>query len=277
MAAALAVVAGCAAPARADTFVAGYTTAGCPKSVPVWRIGYRLYWRDTLGTVTSKRPLRRVVERARRFVWDVAGATSCGVRVKIEIWDAGAALWPYSKDLRREPDDSLPVQWSNRYDALFYRFPRGPGVLEASGLNDRGDPRLRVAKFPVDPLGSSFPGEMRDGSDPWELLLMHEWLHMVVNFYTPRWGWPKGDVHGACAHGYRRTRCGVDGRYFYDMLNRNVRESGVRVGMRPDEWAYYGTPRRPRHDVMDMWRRVASEIRTPSRPRTEATGVAPTA
>jgi hypothetical protein len=48
----------------------------------------------------------------------------------------------------------------------------------------------------------------------------------------------------------------ISERYFADMMTGRVIENGRPKGLRPSEWAYYGTPARPRHQDPGLYVRV---------------------
>ena len=69
---------------------------------------------------------------------------------------------------------------------------------------------------------------------PWRNLLMHEWLHAVVHFYS-HVRWPTNDVHGGAEQGYHSATEGdmVNSAYFSDLMTGRVREQGALLGSSP--------------------------------------------
>lgn len=218
---------------NAETRIATYTTPGC-SGAPIWRIGYRMYFTGG-GPALSRGNLPRAKEAANEFTRLVGSFSQCGVRAQVDVYDMGSASW--SGDYPADADD---FRRRNKYDAGFYRHPLdNPNATHAST-------NYTDAEFGVDhaqDLDTSSPY-----GDPWQILLMHEWLHMVVNFYD-QVQWPTNDVHGAAEHGYtpRDAYDYPDTRYFADMMSGRVRENGKLLGIKPGQWAYYGTPTRPLH------------------------------
>jgi hypothetical protein len=238
--------------AHAAEPVARPITPGC-KGAPVWRIGYRLYWVDTRGREASRAAYPTVLEHAREFTERVGTASRCAVRVRLDIYDMGRTRWPATRDWKRYPPDTEAFQKRHGYDAVFTRFPE-MGDEGYSGVAHGGRPLDFRAKFPGsrNPLTNWGVVEPRPGT------LWHEWMHLVVGFYDePRLGWPKGDVHGGCGHGYADAcQVGFSEAYFADMMTGRVVENGKRKGLLPREWAYYGTPTRPRHQNPGLYVRV---------------------
>lgn len=226
--------------ATASTPLASYVTPSCGAGV-TWRIGYRLYWQDTSGTTLPRDVLPEVLTNAREFTEKVGVLSSCGVRIQIDVYDQGAEKWPTSPRTRDVfPAGTNAFRTSRNYDAIFARHPAVAGLADdIGGYAFYRNWRVRFAM----PAQSDPNGVV--ASDPWELFLMHEWLHLVVRYYTtPRLRWPYADVHGACLHGHTE-RCNVNEPYFGDMLNGRVNEAGQLRGLQPDEWARYGTPTQP--------------------------------
>ena len=230
----LAVVA-FAAPAQAASAaapVASYTSPDCGNvAAPVWRIGYQLYWRNNAGQTTSRAYTAQTLRAAKVFVEKVAELSRCGVRAKLDVYDAGDDLW----QVRDAPPPSHESFVRQGYDSMFYRFPAAnSGYSGLSGENERW------ALFPVDP---SMPSSYLERGLPWEMLLMHEWLHQVVAFFREfdTIVFPRDDVHGACLHGYM-DNCMVSERYFADLMSGNVSDRGKLTGIKPEQWDDYGKP-----------------------------------
>jgi hypothetical protein len=232
------------ADAWAGTEVASYTSPACPTAVPVWHIGYRLFWTSSAGQTTSQSVQPEVLERAERFVDDVSQDSACGVRATVDVFDEGAAQWPASQESASLPADDLQFLGSGPYDWVFYRFPANGEAYCAN--TDGGTPSIGgppgASRFPVNPQGSLACGE-DDSTEPSPVLMEHEWLHAVVGFYNPRLGWPTPDVHGACSHGYECSE--INEAYFADLMQGRVLENGAPKGIQPDEWSLQGTPADP--------------------------------
>ena len=152
----------------ADTVV--YETPGCA-GAPTWSIRYHLYWSSITGKTLDPSQRQQALDSAEDFADLVGELGQCAVRVRVEVVDEAAAYSDAARTL------------TPGYDADFYRYPR-EGDEGYSGLTQG-----RMATFPV-PSGSHW--------EPNGLLLLHEWLHMVVNFYIAPKGWTHEDVHGAC-------------------------------------------------------------------------------
>ncbi len=90
---AIAVALAFASPARAGTLAASFHTPGCA-GAPVWRIGYRLYWIDDHGRTASRAGYDALLDHARVFAAMVGDASGCAVRVRIDVYDEGSAVWP---------------------------------------------------------------------------------------------------------------------------------------------------------------------------------------
>jgi hypothetical protein len=246
---ALVIAVAVAPAARADTRVASFHTPGCAGAT-IWRIGYRLYWTDDHGHVASRAGYDAILDHARVFAAKVGPASSCAVRVRIDVYDEGAAVWPESSSLTAYPPDTDAFQRLHGYDAVFARFPQ-VGDEGYSGVAHSVLPLNFRAKFP----GSAEPLTPWGAVEPESGTLWHEWLHLVVGFYAhPRQGWPAADVHGACAHGYACT--GIDERYFADLMTGRVMEGTTARGILPDEWAYSGTPMHAHHQNPGLFVRV---------------------
>ena len=211
-------------PANAADVPGVYETPRCA-GAPTWSIRYHLYWSSSTGKTLDRSQRQLALDSAKSFVEQVGELSQCAVRVRLEVVDEAG---PYSEAVR---------QLTPGYDADFYRYPKQGD----EGFS--GQTQGRTAVFPV-PSGWDW--------EPNALLLMHEWLHMVVNFYIPPVGWPREDVHGACDRAdYLAQRpgwsCMVLPEWFADLMTGKVVEDGVAKGLPPDQWAYQGTPEHPRH------------------------------
>ena len=208
--------------AAADTVV--YETPGCA-GAPTWSIRYHLYWSSVTGKTLDHSQRQQALDSAEDFAEQVGELGQCAVRVRLEVVDEAVTYSDAARTL------------TPGFDADFYRYPE-EGDEGYSGLTQG-----RTATFPV-PVGSHW--------EPNGLLLLHEWLHMVVNFYIPPNGWPHEDVHGACYRpDYRAMRpgwsCMILPEWFGDLMTGKVVEDGVAKGLPAAQWAYQGTPEQPRH------------------------------
>lgn len=225
---------------KADV-VGSYDTQGCPVNAPIWRIHYDLYWSNAAGVRLDQAQMQSVLDAMGNFAQDVGLLTECSVRVHVDIESHSD---PYTYALEPVDGGGYMPPTPDGYDAEFTRVP-ATDPLPYSGLAS-----LSSALFPV------VPGSAETGS-PWELLLMHEWLHTVVNFYTAPMGWPNQDVHGACYRsdypdggtydGLPIAGCMVDPHWFHDLMTGEVSENGQLKGLPRDQWAYQGTPTHPHH------------------------------
>lgn len=206
-----------------------YETPGCA-GAPTWNIRYHLYWSSSTGKVLDPGGRQQALDSAQGFAEQVGKLSECAVRVRVEVADEAGA---YSEAVR---------QLTPGYDADFYRYPKEGD----EGFS--GQTQWRTAIFPVP--------EVSDW-EPNALLLMHEWLHMVVNFYIPPNGWPRKDVHGACDRSdYLALRpgwsCMILPEWFAGLMTGSVLEDGVSKGLPPGQWVYQGTPEHPLHIDPDL-------------------------
>lgn len=212
----------------ARVLVGTYLTPNCEQA-PIWRIAYRLFWHNSRGMTIPTSDLPSVVGNAQRFVAEVGELSDCGVRVSLDVFDEGATVFHGSYDPFVLPLDRGEFAPSH-YDFAFYRAP--DNVDDGIGITDNHN-----AYFPVHTNKTTYWG-----------LLMHEWLHGVVNFYAYiQQGWPRDDVHGGC---YRPDyiernpgfHCMVLPSWFADLMTGRVLEDGAMKGILPHEWAFFGTP-----------------------------------
>jgi len=187
----------------------------------------------------SPKLFRELTLEAQEFADTVGKFSECGIRVEIDLYDMGDES--YDGDVGGAAPDDVSFLRAGRYDSAFYVFPYD-GVAYY-GWTD----------YPVGELSSSsyFPHSMQENvgeAQAWSLFLMHEWLHEVVGFYH-HVSWPADDVHGALAHGYRSREYGefVNPDFFRDMMRGKVEENGELLGIRPDQYAYFGVPTMPEH------------------------------
>ena len=243
-----------AGDSQAATPVASFASPACPTDVATWHIAYRLYWTSSLGQTTSRSALPSALRRAAEFAADVSEDSACGVRAVVDVFDEGAAVWPASKNSEGSPADTQAFLAGGGYDWIFYRFPSNGesycAVTDPTGFPAPGTSPSQ-SRFPVDPegrLGCEAGSRFDCTCEPSDVLMEHEWLHAVVAFYNPRLGWPRPDVHGACAHGFPGSRCpgeGVNEGYFAAMMQGLVQEADGPKGIEPDEWTRQGTPAHP--------------------------------
>jgi hypothetical protein len=226
----------------------------CPTPVATWHIAYRMFWVSSLGQTTSRAALPAVLEEAQEFANDVQEDSACGVRVSLDVYDEGQAIWPASPESATVPADTDSLMAAGGYDWTFFRMPTNGENFCAVTYVDAGPAEgtaPSASRFPVDPegaLGCAGPGSGDCACEPWRTLMEHEWLHAVVSFYNPRLGWPVNDVHAACEHGYDPGPCPsamTDEHYFADMMQGRVLENGSPRGIQPDEWTLQGTPAHP--------------------------------
>jgi hypothetical protein len=221
--------------ASGSSSAAAYDTQGCPDSAPQWRILYRLHFSDNVtGRTLSTSTMAAVLDNTQKFTQAVGDLSGCAVRMHVDtVDDAG----PYHYGSGVTIADVAPTG----YDAAFDRYPAG-GEERFSGetLN-------HVSIFPVAEVSN----------EPNPMLLMHEWLHQVVTFYTTPLGWPVDDVHGGCQRpDYQALDpnwgCMVLAHYFADMMTGKVMEDGRPKGLPVDQWAYQGTPAHPLHRTPEL-------------------------
>ena len=250
--------------AAAETLVANVSSKPCAGSAAqTWRIGYRLYFRDSAGRNTDAAATPGVIEEAQGFADAVATDSACALRASVDIYDMGAEPWAGTAAALdfSPPSDNGAFRARNGYDATFIRYPK-QGVEQFSGIagTERvydADGNLTaiypVSAFPVDAAGRSYPND--PPQDPWRLLLMHEWMHQIVFFYVPaELGWPSNDVHGAVEHGYAQDgfSAGVIEPYFADMLQGRVLENGQPRGLLPEDYRREGTPAHPKRKFLAL-------------------------
>ena len=223
--------------ARAGTYLGSYITPGCEQA-PVWKIGYRFFWRNDRGMTRPTSDIPEAMESARLFADKVGQFSECGVKISFDFFDEGEAVFTggYNVASGWVQADSETFAGTH-YDYAFYR---APDVATVSGVTN-----FRDAFFPI--------SASEEGSAPWWGLQMHEWLHGVVNFYSHiQQGWPFEDVHGGCQRSDYIARdpgygCMVLPSWFADMMTGRVVENGVSKGILQPEWAYFGTPLNPLH------------------------------
>lgn len=226
--------------ATAITQVDRIETPGCVDAT-TWHIGYQLYWRDTTGRTLDPAGMPAALAAARDFAGRVGTGTECGLRIVIDVYDMEDAEWQQPTGQFPAPDpDRDAFRSLHEYDVLFLRYPE-------SGAEDYlGATNYNEAWFPIAGTGTVV------GGAPWVSLLMHEWLHDVVNHYpASTLGWPDGDVHGRCNYpvyctGNANTSFAELMAYFADMSRGKVRRAdGTYAGMVPGEYRLAGTPAHP--------------------------------
>lgn len=166
--------------------------------------------------------LPETLKSAEDFVEKVGELSECGVRVLVDVYDEGQTVSKARYKPLQWPDYPDVPYWP--YDATFHRSPDDDGA---------GITNFQDAYFPV--------LKKQTGRDPWWGLIMHEWLHIAVNFYDEiQQGWPVDDVHGACDHPDYRDRdsgygCMVKPAWFADLMTGRVLEGGKAKGILPHE------------------------------------------
>lgn len=201
---------------------ATYDTAGCPDSAPVWNILYKLHFSDAQGRTIPADTLQAALNNAKDMVQKVGDFSECAVRMHMDVIE-DAGVW--TNDRSKPPN----------YDMVFLRHP---------AVGDEGYAGRTDYKWAVFPVGAD--------DEPNPMLLMHEWLHAVVDFYSTPLGWPKDDVHGGCGReDYKALDpgwgCMVLPRYFADMMTGRVVENGQPKGLPREQWGLQGTPTHPRN------------------------------
>ena len=207
------------------------------EGVPEWRIGYRVYLNYAELSVPEER-WEELLDEVQLFANDVYHFSGEGLRVSVDVFDMGATNYPGNGDTEEVdaiglPGDAVRFRSAGGYHSVFFTFPwNGPPYQGAAEL---GESNLTVV-FPM--------GRRDDGtwSLAWELLLLHEFLHLIVYHYSGV-DWPAQDVHGAAEHGYSSDNPMVDEKYFADLMQGKVMERRRPKGIRPDEYADYGLPR----------------------------------
>jgi hypothetical protein len=211
------------------------STPGCA-SAATWRIGYRVYF--TSGELSFSPDLfEALVHEAGEFANIVGEFSECGLRVEIDIFNMGDTQYKAGND-SGAPDEVHFVRRGG-YDGAFYVFPYSGRAYTGWTSYTTGETAS----------SSYFPHSVkqnRDQAQAWSLFLMHEFLHQVVHFYR-HVSWPADDVHGAIRHGYRSSEYGefVNPNYFRDLMSGKVEEDGKLLGIRPEQYAYYGVPSQP--------------------------------
>jgi len=205
-------------------------------SIPEWRIGYRIYWHYE-NLQIPKHYWKSIIEELQLFADDVYVFSGNGLRVSIDVFDMDVRDFPGevpSDDLFEIefPKDTSTFQRLGKYNSVFFSFPwLGPiyqGV--AHPLSD-----YSAATFP---MGLDKEGEW---VIPWELLFLHEFLHLVVGHYSEI-EWPEDDVHGAEVNGYVSDYPMVDPDYFSDMMQGKVIAGRKKTGILPEQYGDFGLP-----------------------------------
>ncbi|HEY8768547.1 MAG TPA: hypothetical protein VIP09_15010, partial [Dehalococcoidia bacterium] len=207
--------------AHADAPAASFTTPGCA-GAPVWRIGYRVWGGASDPTNVEQSPprlgsaeLAYAENQVRLLAEQVGQMSACGVRISIDVYDFTGATWQlqtyrgsngwlYDKVAADDPT----FRTAGGYDTVFDSYPVANLLRGYLGVSYQS---AGVALFPV----------IRGSYEPSYLVLMHEWLHQVVWFYSDVF-WPTADVHGACEHGYTGWACMGNPNYFTDLLQGKV-------------------------------------------------------
>jgi hypothetical protein len=212
-----------AAPART------FATHGCA-GAPTWRIGYRVYHRDTRGRTTPRAVLRDMPKSIRAFVDAVGTYSRCGIRITLRTIDMGARPWNagHALDEPYDPAGDESFRRRGRWDSSVYLRPSDP-------RDPFGAVTLVVHRRLVQIVVPAEHGAS------WRVLL-HEWLHQVEWFYPVVQGWPAHAIHAARELGYSSETA-----YFRNLMRGRVIVDGAPRGILHDEWRYFGTPRRPRH------------------------------
>ncbi|WP_217924418.1 hypothetical protein [Miltoncostaea oceani] len=226
---------GSGSPAMAaPTPLGSVATSGCPAQVPIWKIHYQLFMSSSSGATLPAAQASGALAGADAFVQLVGQLSECAVGIQMDVVLADT---PWAGG-----DDVYAVPMPAGYDAGFARVPAGPSSPAGRAT---GSSTIHRAMFPVRPTGS--------GADPNPHLMVHEWLHQVVAFYTPPNGWPSSTdsdaVHAGCnVHSSYQARdpgfgCMILPSYMSDLMLGRVIEGGVAKGLGAAEWARQGTPR----------------------------------
>jgi hypothetical protein len=250
------------ASANASSLLQTVTSNGCAGTpAQTWRIGYRLYFSDDVGRTTDRAAIPGLESELQQFSDSVAIDSACALRASIDVFDMEGEAWPSALTQAQPlaltpPPANEAFRAAGDYDATFMRYPES-GIEKFSGITSvtsvgSGSSRAEYpwSAFPVDAAGRSYPEDLPQ--DPWQMLLMHEWMHEIVFFYIPaEQGWPANDVHGGYVqHPY------VNEPYFADMLQGKVLESGQPKGLLPQDYAIEGTPAHPRRKSLTVPSRI---------------------
>lgn len=231
--------------------VGSYETSGCPSATPIWVFHYDLYWTGYEGATSNEASIQPgVLTAASNFAQDVGILSDCAVRAHVDVFSHSDAYPVAPPSLTGDGGAFLDPPAG--YDDEMVRVPvPSETALGYAGITSGGAGPGRNF-FPVDPS--------EDSGQPWEILLMHEWLHSVVAFYTTPLGWPfentpYPDVHGACNaseaqaypdgatyDGVPSAGCMVNSLYFHDLMTGNVLDGNQLKGMQPAQWAAQRTP-----------------------------------
>lgn len=230
----------CAAGLPGVAFAATYETAGCPPTAPLWKIQFKFHPVDEAGRTMPSPDNTAALEEVSQFAQLVGQLSECAVRVRVDVVE-DAGVW-------RDQRAVTPG-----YDSTFYRHPSN-GEEAYAGETDN-----ETVVFPV-------PADRNNA--PNSRLIMHEWLHLVVGFYSPSQGWPREDVHGACLHPAYKDNgpCMINAQWFSDLMLGRIVENGQSKGLLRDEWAYQGTKVNPLHRPVE-WRLEQQDRRDGNRVR----------
>lgn len=153
--------------------------------------------------------------------------------------ESSTRFWPSPADTEPEIDEVAPA---GEYDSVFIFWPQHDYVgltsvpSDAWGLalpptaGSNGATYAAIANAPA----AAWRGESR--GEVW----LHEWLHGVCGGYAQQGlAMPTRDADGAELHGYQRSATEGWVSYYRDLMNGNVLENGLRVGIPVEAW---GTP-----------------------------------
>jgi hypothetical protein len=216
----------------------------------LWHLGEAVYLtRDGAANLPDDAFSQQV--NVAQQVADWVGTNSdCAVRLRIDV----------SESTDQYPGSPFPTDKATLVaaavagdDGLIRVYPGNTDDESYCGLTTEPDPDadLGVSLFPD---GDYWYDGCADGSttpptDPWFLLVVHEWLHQVYGSFGD-WApkavqWPSHDVHGGCyVEPYKDQEygCMVNPNYFRDLMTGNVVVNGHKKGITAADWRLLGRP-----------------------------------
>ena len=242
------------APSRAsattpDVLATTKSTTTCSSGV-IWHVAARLFSeRASVASIDATKQLLDETGAMQSFADEVGTDSDCAARASVDLYQANE---PYVADHSNIPVDDPAfraghlVGGTSAYDVVMYVIPEDPSSAFENSICgsefDVGHSGVIATEFPSGPNHSGCAVGGGAPTGPWSLLILHEFLHGLVNWADDRVVWPTQDVHGACyVTGYACS--GVNETYFHDLMTGKVTDNdGVKKGITAEQWQSIGTP-----------------------------------